>query len=316
MTTGGANPLPHVSVICTVRNEAGSIGPLVDGLLDGTRQPDEVVIADAGSTDGTREIVAKRAAADGRVQLLDVAGNRSRGRNAAIAAAHGPVIACIDGGCVPEPEWLERLAAPFASGAQWVGGFYRPRGTVRSVCIGLTMVFVLEEARAPGFIPSARSMAFTKQVWGGVGGFPEHLEVSEDTAFDEALAAAGVPMVFAPDAVVGWSPPRTLHAEFRVLFAWSHSDGRAGIRTWGYQRSIQTLALSALAVVGLAVWDLRLAPLGLVPLAGLMVRQTRYKYRWARGLTKYYWIPVAWAVGLVARSLGFVAGWWERRRSA
>ncbi|HEX5631349.1 MAG TPA: glycosyltransferase [Acidimicrobiia bacterium] len=307
---------PSVSVICTVRNEAASIGQLLAGLLTGTRPPDEVVIADAGSTDGTREILGSHAAADGRVRVLDVAGNRSRGRNAAIAAARGPVIACIDGGCVPEPEWLQRLVAPFASGAQWVGGFYRPRGKTRAVCIGLTMVFVLEEALTPGFIPSARSMAFTKQVWERVGGFPEQLEVSEDTAFDEALAAAGVPMVFAPDAVVGWTPPRTLHTQSRVLFAWSRSDGRAGIRTWGYKRSIQLLALSALAVVALAVWDLRLAPLGLVPLAALMVRQTRHKYRWARGFTKYYWIPVAWAVGLVARSVGFLVGWGERRRSA
>lgn len=315
MTTAGTSPPLFVSVICTVRNEAGSIGQLVEALLSGTRPPDELVIADAGSTDGTGAILAQLAVADSRVRMLDVAGNRSRGRNAAIAAARGPVIACIDGGCVPEPEWLERLVTPFASGAQWVGGFYRPRGTVRSVCIGLTMVFVLEEARDPGFIPSARSMAFTREVWEKAGGFPEHLEVSEDTAFDEALSAVGVPMVFAPDAVVSWIPPRTLHAQSRVLFAWSRSDGRAGIRAWGYKRSIQLLGVSALLVAGLAVWDLRLAPIGLIPLAGLMVRQTRYKYRWARGLTKYYWIPAAWAVGLVARSLGFLVGWWERRRA-
>ena len=316
--SAGASPetqsRPSVSVICTVRNEAGSIDELVSGVLSGTRPPEEFVIADAGSTDGTRQRLAELAV-DSRLRVLDVPGNRSRGRNAAISAARGPVIACIDGGCIPEPDWLERLVAPFATGARWVGGFYRPRGSTKAVCIGLTMIFVLEEARSSGFIPSARSMAFTKDVWQQAGGFPEHLEVSEDTAFDEALVAAGVPMNFAPDAVVGWLPPRTLHRQSRVLWAWSRSDGVAGIRTWGYKRSVQILGLSGLAVLGLGVWDVRLAPLGLIPLATLMLRQTRYKYRWASGPTKYLWIPLAWAVGLVARSGGFLAGWWERRRT-
>jgi glycosyltransferase involved in cell wall biosynthesis len=98
-------PLPGVSVICTVRDEAGSIADLVIAVLAGTLPPDEFVISDAGSTDGTRQELGRLAAADGRLRIIDVTDNRSRGRNAAIAAARGPVIACIDGGCVPEPKW-------------------------------------------------------------------------------------------------------------------------------------------------------------------------------------------------------------------
>jgi glycosyltransferase involved in cell wall biosynthesis len=304
-----------VSVICTVRNEVGSIRDLVTGVLAGTRPPDEFVIADAGSSDGTREELARLASVDSRLRIVDVTGNRSRGRNLAIAAARGPVIASIDGGCVPDSGWLEHLTDPFAGGAQWVGGFYVPRGRGRAVCIGLTMVFVLEEAMAEGFIPSARSMAFTKAAWEAVKGFPEHLEVSEDTAFDEALTAAGFALTFRPDAFVEWVPPATFTQQARVLWTWSRSDGVAGIRSHGYVWSLRFVAASGVAALALALWDLRLAPLGLLPLVALMWRQTRYKYRWARGPLKYLWLPMAWVVGLVARCGGFLAGYREQRRN-
>ena len=75
------------------------------------------------------------------------------------------------------------------------------------------------------------------------------------------------------------------------------------------------MKVSGIAVVVLALLDVRLAPLGLLPLVFLMGRQTRYKFRWATGLAKYLWIPTAWLVGLVS-SGGYVAGTLERRRRA
>lgn len=304
-----------VSVILTVRNEAASIDSLVRGLFSGGRVPDEVVVSDAGSSDGTRQKLDELAAEFPHLVVLDVRGNRSRGRNAAVTAATHDLIACTDGGCEPEPGWLDALTAPFADDAEWVGGFYRPTGdTTKQVCIGLTMVYVLEEARRPGFIPSARSMAFTRAAWRTVGGFPEDLVVSEDTAFDEALAAAGYEMVFRPGAVVGWHPPATLAEEARVLWTWSRSDGFAGIRSYGYLAMARVVALSALlTAVGLVV-EPALAPIGLLPLVLLLWRDTRHKYRWARGVSRFVWIPVAWYVGLIARLGGFVSGWVARRR--
>ena len=47
----------RVSVIATVYNERASIQRLLDSLAAQTRRPDEVVICDGGSTDGTAELV-------------------------------------------------------------------------------------------------------------------------------------------------------------------------------------------------------------------------------------------------------------------
>ena len=78
---------PAVTVIVTVRNESGSIDALLDSLLRGTRSPDEIVIADGGSTDGTVQRLGARAATEPRLRVLETPGNRSVGRNAAIRAA-------------------------------------------------------------------------------------------------------------------------------------------------------------------------------------------------------------------------------------
>jgi hypothetical protein len=113
---------------------------------------------------------------------------------------------------------------------------------------------------------------------------------------------------------VAWVPPRTFSQQARVLWTWSRSDGVAGIRSFGYVWSLRFVVTSMIAVLGLALWEPRLAPVGLIPLLLLMFRQTRYKYRWARGPLKYLWLPMAWVVGLAARSAGFLAGYRQRRR--
>lgn len=48
----------HVSVVIPVLNEAGKIARCIDGILDQSLPPDEIIVIDSGSTDGTLEILA------------------------------------------------------------------------------------------------------------------------------------------------------------------------------------------------------------------------------------------------------------------
>jgi len=107
-----------ISLIVTVFNEGAAIQRLLETIAQQTLRADELVICDGGSTDDTVAVLHAFAQAQGdrlppvRV-LVEPGANISRGRNLAIAAAQGPIIAATDAGVRLDPAWLERLTAPW-----------------------------------------------------------------------------------------------------------------------------------------------------------------------------------------------------------
>lgn len=106
----------NVSVVTPALNERSTIEALVDSLLSQTMMPTEIVIADGGSTDGTREVLDQLAEVNPRLRVVDGPGGISENRNAAITEAGHEIVACIDAGCTAQPDWLEKITAPFAQG--------------------------------------------------------------------------------------------------------------------------------------------------------------------------------------------------------
>ena len=84
--------------------------------------------------------------------------------------------------------------------------------------------------RSKNFLPSARSMAFTKSIWKKAGGFPEKLSgTAEDTLFNVNLIKAGVKFVTAKNAIVEWGMPETISNFQLAIFNYAEGDGQAGI---------------------------------------------------------------------------------------
>src|SRR5262249_44669134 len=161
-------------------------------LLNQTRKPDEIVIVDGGSTDGTLESLQKYAQSwSFPLRVLSKPGaNISQGRNAAIEAASYELIAATDAGVRLQPDWLEKVLEPFntlennlnppsaALRPQAVAGFFRTDPSPRSpfqIAMGATVLPVEEEIDPEKFLPSSRSVAFTKEAWRAAGGYPEWL---------------------------------------------------------------------------------------------------------------------------------------------
>jgi glycosyltransferase involved in cell wall biosynthesis len=90
------------SIIATVRNEATAIRSFVESLLAQSRAPDEVVIVDGQSTDGTTEAL-REYETRGQIKLIVQDCNIAQGRNLGIAAAAGSHIAVTDAGCIIDP---------------------------------------------------------------------------------------------------------------------------------------------------------------------------------------------------------------------
>ena len=241
-----------VTLIVTVRNEEASVDALLDSLFAGTRPPDEIVVADGGSTDRTLERLRARAAADPRVTALVTPGNRSVGRNAAIRAARHELIACTDAGAEVEPTWLERIVAPFADPAvDVVAGFYRPVGDSRfERASGVVSAPALSEIDPRRFLPSTRSVAFRREAWKRAGGFDEALDHNEDTPFALRMKAAGCRFAFAPDAIVRWHPRGDVRSFYRQHRRFGFGDGESRVQGWFYTRLGAKYVMALVLFVG------------------------------------------------------------------
>nr|HID13721.1 glycosyltransferase [Anaerolineae bacterium] len=316
--------MTKVSVVVTVLNEAGSLPRLLDSLTAQTRPPDEVVICDGGSTDGTLLLLE----AESRLPLRVIrrpGANISQGRNAAIQAATGEIIAVTDAGVRLSPQWLERIVAPFEDATtQVVAGFFRPDPqTVFETAMGATVLPELREIQATHFLPSSRSVAFRKNAWAAVGGYPEWLDYCEDLVFDFRLRERVGPFVFVPEALAHFRPRSNLRAFFAQYYRYARGDGKADL--WRRRHAIRYLTyLVAAPLIGIAGtlaspwwWALYL-----IAIPGMFwVGWRRLARMWgdlslAQKLQAALWVPVIRVTGDVAKMIGYPVGvWWRWRRS-
>lgn len=314
----------RVSVVVTVLNEAESIQALLHSLLAQTRQPDEVVIVDGGSTDGTiGELRRVAREAELPIRVLSQPGcNISQGRNAAIAAAQGTLIAVTDAGVRLEDHWLENLLAPFEGDdpPDVVSGFFvaAPRSCFE-LALGAVTLPLREEINPARFHPWSRSVAFRRNAWEAVGRYPEWLDYCEDLLFDFALRDAGYSFAFAPHAAVHFRPRQTLAAFFRQYFRYARGDGKADF--WRYRHMIR-YATYLVAVPALAALAIGHHPLWLLGLAGGLVAMLPAPFRrlcsrlgelgLRERLLVLCWVPVIRIAGDIAKMLGYPVGVWWR----
>ncbi len=306
-----------VSVIVTVLNERESIGALLDSLAAQTRLPDEVVVLDGGSTDGTMDVLAAYLDKLPLKFLFRAGANISQGRNEAIANATGEIIASTDAGTRLVPEWLSELAAPIERGEATVtAGFFvsDPRSIFETV-LGATTLPEASDITPGRFMPSSRSVAFLKSAWEAVGGYPEWLDYCEDLVFDFALDEQFGPFAFAPGAIAHFRPRPTLSAFARQYYRYARGDGKADL--WRMRQAARygtyLIAVPLIFIGGLLIhptlWLLYL--LGAAAMFRTPYRRLIHKLRGlslADKLKTLAWVPVIRVTGDLAKMAGYPAG--------
>jgi glycosyltransferase involved in cell wall biosynthesis len=265
----GHAPATHrISIVATVRNESATVAPFVDSLLAQTLTPDEVIIVDGASTDGTTEILrnyeARRA-----IVLISQDCNIAQGRNLGIRRARHELIAVTDAGCVVDPDWLRQIWLCFQSDEKpdVVAGNFRfdCRTPFEEAVTLATFSPDRETSPRAGRSPSSRSVGFRKSVWAAAKGYPEWLYAAEDALLNIRFHQLGFRFKFCRDAVVTWRPRSTWRALAKQRINFARGNGRVGIGTQGYAVNLKYHLAMLAPLIGGAIWPW-LLPITLIPI--------------------------------------------------
>lgn len=310
-----------ISVIVTVLNEEESIVQLLRALALQKYLPSEIIIADGGSTDATVEKIetfaGSKMGSKVSIKVLDTPGNRSVGRNAAIAAARSKYVAITDAGCVPHPEWIQELVLTKEEvGVAVVAGASIPFKETRFQSAAAPYFLIMPDRIDPKtFLPATRSMLLEKKVWRSVGKFDESLQHNEDYAFAHQLRKQGVLPAYSEKAIVAWMPPKNLSLFSKTIFRFALGDCEAGI----VRTKVVLLFLRYAVATGIAISLYQISPTtAAITLAGLgmvysiwaILKQLHYAPH------SWYYFPVLQFVADGAVMVGSIIGTlsWLRRR--
>jgi succinoglycan biosynthesis protein ExoA len=197
----------RVSIIVPCRDEAATIESLLDGVYRQSfpREQLEVVIADAQSNDGTRDIIAAFRATHPDLAVAVVDNPRltiPAGLNRAVAAASGDVIVRLDGHSRPHPGYVAACVEALERGrGDNVGGVWEIRPgangwVARAIAAAAAHPLAVGDARyryaaTPAAVDTVPFGAFRRELLERVGPFDESLHANEDYEFNVRVRQGG-----------------------------------------------------------------------------------------------------------------------------
>jgi len=223
-----------LSLVITIFNEEKTLHQLLTAIEKQTLTPTEILITDGGSSDNSLKILKKfqqQKFFKNKLKIFTKYGNRSIGRNWAIKQTTNELIAITDAGCIPQNNWLEKLAEKYQqTNSPVVAGYYYGLATNNFEQAVIPYVLVMpDRVKENNFLPATRSMLITKEAWKKVGGFDESLNHNEDYDFAHKLVQAKIQISFAKDAQVGWLPRTNLRSFTKMIYRFAYGDAEANL---------------------------------------------------------------------------------------
>jgi succinoglycan biosynthesis protein ExoA len=316
-------------VVVPTLNEAPHIASVLRQLLETPRESLalRVVVADGGSSDGTREIVEAMSQREPRLRLMP---NPDRVQSAAVNWAvrrfgrDADVLIRCDAHADYPPDYCGRLVETLErTGADAVvvpldsrgeSSLQRAIAWVSNSPIG-TGGSAHRAGRQSGFVDHGHHAAFRLQSFRAAGGYDPSFTHNEDAELDCRQRALGARIYLDSDIRVGYSPRESLTALYRQYFKYGEGRSRT-VRRHPHSLRLRQLAVpahllvSALALLA-APWQPWLLIWPALYVCSLLLASFMLAMK-HRSLTAL-WCSVAALTMHTAWALGFLGGFWAHR---
>jgi len=270
---------PGLTVIVPAFNEAESIADTIRSLQSQTRPPQEIIVVDDCSTDGTAAVAAESGAT---VLTPPVnTGSKAGAQMFALPHVNTELAMAVDADTTLAEDGIELLLEPFsdpavaaASGAvipRHVNTLWE-RGRYVEYLFAFSFFKRIQDHYGKPMISSGCFSAYRTEALRQVGGWSTRT-MAEDMDLTWTLFQAGWKVRFLPYAVCYPIEPHDLGIMRKQLRRWSHGFvqnvllHRRGLLKLGYLRSM----------VAMAFWDAAIASLAyilVIPLLALLVTPT------------------------------------------
>jgi len=258
----GAQPPPaqddpvELSVVMPARDAAAVIGQQLDalGVQDWDGSWEVVVAVDAGSTDGTADVVRRHPGGRAPVRVVDVPAGTGPGaaRNVGVGAASGRSLAFCDADDVVAGGWVAAIGDALRCHEFVTGPLELDLLNPTWIVDSRGRSFADRRPVFEGIMPYASScnLGLRQALFERVGGFDPAWRVGEDLELSLRLWLSGADVYFEPAAVVHYRLRPTLGSTYRQARSYGRvrpllaerlrAAGRpapkraAGLRNWAW----------------------------------------------------------------------------------
>lgn len=219
------------ALIATLYNEADNVSRWWDCLMRQSVMPDEICLVDGGSKDDTwQKLQALAAQSPVPVKLEQRRCNIAGGRNRAIQLTDAGIIASNDAGSFPEQDWFGEITRPLMEDGRLdvVGG--KSIVSVENEFQRLMETFDKPSAEPQPGEPngSSRNIAYRREAWEAVGGYPEWLTLTaEDALFNFQLHKIGKVFGYNRRAIVRWAGRKNEGDYLKMLYSYGYGSAEA-----------------------------------------------------------------------------------------
>lgn len=243
-----------------------TIDQCLESVFQQTLPPDEVVVVDGNSDDGTLDIIKKYPA-----KIVTEPGlGYGHARNIGLEAATGDIVAFVDSDCQLEKNYLTELIPPLITAKNDVAGVggitYPIKRNLISESLNVRLFGISTDSenkiREIDSIGGGTS-AYPKDLLKKIGGFTVDITGGEDYELNIRLRKAGYKLLLVPTAISNHMHPNTLkklaakwynYGKFLVDMAFKKNQTRLLLSTWGWIVGCLAIFLAALYTRNFLVW--------------------------------------------------------------